>query len=336
MALPSSGQITLNQVNVELGLSGTAQISMNDSAVRTLFDVASGEIEMSDGYGKANEFTFTISSSTQEANLATLATSAGWNGNAPLICNINSGVYVWSDDLSDAGLLINGSYPNGLIVNNSGLVMGKGGASGVGYSAADKAGQPGGDAIEISTSSTVTINNNSGAYIGGGGGGGSPFSAGGGAGGGAGGARGEYNHAYGGQGGTIGNSGQNGNDPYGQGRPVAIGGGAGGGGGGVDNGGYVRRGAGGGRVFPGSGGGGGAGNVGNGGAGGSAGNNGSNGGYHGYYGGGGGGGGGWGANGGSGSLLPPAILAGGSGGKAIEDNGSSYTLSNSGTIYGAT
>ena len=54
MTLPSSGQITLNQVNVELGLSGTAQISMNDSAVRTLFDDASGQIAMSQGYGKAN------------------------------------------------------------------------------------------------------------------------------------------------------------------------------------------------------------------------------------------------------------------------------------------
>ena len=54
MALPASGQITLNQVNVELGLSGTAQIGMNDAAVRGLFGIASGEIEMSDGYGKSN------------------------------------------------------------------------------------------------------------------------------------------------------------------------------------------------------------------------------------------------------------------------------------------
>ena len=54
MTLPSSGQISLNQVNVELGLSGTAQISMNDSAVRTLFDDASGQISMSQGYGKSN------------------------------------------------------------------------------------------------------------------------------------------------------------------------------------------------------------------------------------------------------------------------------------------
>jgi hypothetical protein len=54
MTLPTSGQITLNQVNVELGNSGTAQISMNDAAVRGLFGIASGEIEMSDGYGKSN------------------------------------------------------------------------------------------------------------------------------------------------------------------------------------------------------------------------------------------------------------------------------------------
>ena len=54
MTLPASGQISLNDVNVELGNTATAEISMNSSAVRTLFEVASGEIEMSDGYGKAD------------------------------------------------------------------------------------------------------------------------------------------------------------------------------------------------------------------------------------------------------------------------------------------
>ena len=54
MALPASGQITMNQVNVELGNSGTAQIDMNSAAVRGLFGIASGEIEMADGYGKSN------------------------------------------------------------------------------------------------------------------------------------------------------------------------------------------------------------------------------------------------------------------------------------------
>ena len=54
MALPASGAISLNQVNVELGNSGTAQIGMNDAAVRGLFGIASGEIEMADGYGQSN------------------------------------------------------------------------------------------------------------------------------------------------------------------------------------------------------------------------------------------------------------------------------------------
>ena len=330
MALPSSGQITLNQVNVELGNSGTAQISMNDSAVRTLFGIASGEIEMSDGYGKANEFTLTISSSTEEANLATLATSAGWNGTAPLICNVNSGVYLWSDDITVGGLTISGSYANGVTVNNSGFIMGRGGQSGGGLQGTYQQGYPGGDAIEISTSSSVTINNNSGAYIGGGGGGGGGDWGGGGAGGGGGGENGSYNYGYGGRGGTIGQVGANGNDPYNAGRPVAYGGGAGGGGGGGDNTWQVRRGAGGGRIFPGTGGAGGGGNVLAGGNGGAAGNGGTS--RNGFAG---PGGGGWGASGGSAAGSTPNG-PGGAGGKAIEDNGSSYTLSNNGTIYGAT
>jgi len=338
MALPGSGQITLNQVNVELGLSGTAQIGMNDSAVRTLFGIASGEIEMSDGYGKANEFTLTISSNTQEANLATLASSAGWNGSSALVCNINSNIYVWSDNTSNAGLLLTGNFPGGVTVNNSGLIIGRGGNSGRSNNDSGATYSAAGNAIVISSSSSVTINNNSGAYIAGGGGGGSPDAGGGGAGGGSGGANGEYNFAYGGQGGAVGQSGANGNDPYNAGGPIAYGGGAGGGGGGKDSGGRLRRGAGGGRILPGTGGAGGAGNVGAGGSGGSAGNAGSAGGYNSYWAGGGGGGGGWGAGGGSGykAFLPPTYSAGGNAGKAIEDNGSSYTLSNSGTIYGAT
>jgi hypothetical protein len=52
MTLPASGAISLNNVNVELGLTATAQIGLNDAAVRDLFGVASGVITMADGYGK--------------------------------------------------------------------------------------------------------------------------------------------------------------------------------------------------------------------------------------------------------------------------------------------
>ena len=54
MTLPSSGQISLNQVNVELGYAATSQIAMAGGPVRTLFGVPSGEIGMDDGYGKSN------------------------------------------------------------------------------------------------------------------------------------------------------------------------------------------------------------------------------------------------------------------------------------------
>jgi len=66
MTLPASGQISLNDVNVELGYSGTTQVSLNDSAVRTLFEIASGEIEMSDGYGKADFSPWTTTPTFQD------------------------------------------------------------------------------------------------------------------------------------------------------------------------------------------------------------------------------------------------------------------------------
>lgn len=55
MALPTTGSaISLNQVNVELALTGTTAINMNQATVRTLFAKPSGAIAMSDGYGKSN------------------------------------------------------------------------------------------------------------------------------------------------------------------------------------------------------------------------------------------------------------------------------------------
>ena len=79
MALPSSGQITLNQVNVELGNSGTAQIGLGDSAVRSLFDVASGEIGMSDGYGAQSAFAFNLTSNVEAGGVGGDAINTGYS-----------------------------------------------------------------------------------------------------------------------------------------------------------------------------------------------------------------------------------------------------------------
>lgn len=301
MALPSSGQITLNQVNVELGNSGTAQIGMGDAAVRGLFDVASGEIEMSDGYGKSN--VTVISSSVQEMTVSDHISSGG-------TLQISSGVYIWSDSTSTAGMIID--VPCTII--NEGYIIGKGGVSG----------SAGGPAINV-TSSGVTITNSSGAFIAGGGGGGGQGRNGGGGGGAGGG---------GSNGGAIGQVG--GTSP----QNGATGGGAGGGGGATTFSGGIA--GGGGRILPGSGGSGGSGIGPNGGSGGSAGNNGGNGADGGGDSAGswgsGGGGGGWGATGGTGFFRPAgssqSARAGGAGGAAI--SGTSRTLSNSGTIYGST
>lgn len=51
MALQTSGQISLNDVNTELGNASGTSLSLGSTDVRTLFGVASGEIQMSDGYG---------------------------------------------------------------------------------------------------------------------------------------------------------------------------------------------------------------------------------------------------------------------------------------------
>ena len=53
MALPASGAISLNDVNVELGSTATSSITMNDTTVRTLFSQASGIVDMNTGHGKS-------------------------------------------------------------------------------------------------------------------------------------------------------------------------------------------------------------------------------------------------------------------------------------------
>ena len=51
MTLQSSGQISMSDINVELGKSATALISLNDSDARSLAGIPSGQIALSDFYG---------------------------------------------------------------------------------------------------------------------------------------------------------------------------------------------------------------------------------------------------------------------------------------------
>jgi hypothetical protein len=339
MTLPASGAISLNNVNVELGLSGTASIDMGSAAVRGLFGVASGAISMSDGYGKSNEFILTSAGlvngekQRQQISVSSFISSGD-------TMRIPSDIWVWSDNTGIAALTID--IPCTII--NEGKIIGKGG-DGVGRDA----GLPGGRAINI-TSSGVTFTNASGAYIGGGGGA-------------AGSSRNEH-YSGGGGGGAGGGAGGNSIN-----SAATGGGGAAGGAGGALNAAgatppsqYPKApgGGGGGRILPGVGGlpgngsrspgqGGGAGGGGFswantsyeiGGAGGSAGAAGNVNGSNitsSFAHVGAAGGGGWGAAGSiSISYSGFGNANGGAGGAAIVPNGNAYTLSNSGTIYGST
>ena len=57
MALPSSGSLSMSQINTELTNSSTATLNMGATTVRNLFQVLSGPIKFSNGYGKERVIT---------------------------------------------------------------------------------------------------------------------------------------------------------------------------------------------------------------------------------------------------------------------------------------
>ena len=119
------------------------------------------------------DFSLTISSSAQQLNLATYASSNGWNGSAPLVITIASGVHITSSSPSTAAIST-GSCPGGLTILNSGNIHGDGGNGGNAYNGYGPGsnGEAGGHAILVTNSTSLSVTNNSGGVIAGGGGGG--------------------------------------------------------------------------------------------------------------------------------------------------------------------
>lgn len=177
MTIVSSGAIRLSaDIGVELGRPTGTQTSLGESAVRSLAGVATGAISMSNLYGKANQFAFTISTNQAATNLRTLALNAGWNGTSAVVATVASGVIIQQTtqgtDPATAplpSLTINGSWPGGVKLINNGNILGRGGFGGSYNGSNSINGQHGGDAISLGVG--VTIENNG--IIAGGGGGGS-------------------------------------------------------------------------------------------------------------------------------------------------------------------
>jgi len=77
MALQNSGPISFNNINVELNFTGTAQLSLGSAAARTLAGVPSGQIRMSDFYGKSNTGTVFLSAVSIDATTVEYADQSG-------------------------------------------------------------------------------------------------------------------------------------------------------------------------------------------------------------------------------------------------------------------
>src|SRR5690606_216579 len=73
-------------------------------------------------------FKFNISGNVNQANLRTLAVSAGWNQSSKVEATIASGVKIYSSATGTPGLTVNGSWPSGVILINKGTISGMGGA----------------------------------------------------------------------------------------------------------------------------------------------------------------------------------------------------------------
>ena len=131
------------------------------------------------GFGVGGSgFTATLSSDALNVNVRSVAVSQGWNEVQKLNFVINSGIYAYSNSTGTAGLIVSGTFANGVELTNNGFIVGRGGNGGNGGrmapfdtygSIAGTGGSAGG--LALSVASSLTLNNNG--TIGGGGGGGS-------------------------------------------------------------------------------------------------------------------------------------------------------------------
>jgi hypothetical protein len=182
MALPTSGPLTLAQIQTEFGGSnpislseyyaGGANVPAGTSGTYGAVP-SSGTISIRNFYGTqktAPTFTATISSNQDRLNLRSWALANGWNGSSPATITLASGVWIYSATTATAALTIDGSWPGGVTLINNGNIVGMGGNGGTAPTfTGNGPGAGGGTGIAVSTS--VTIQNNSNVAGGGGGGG---------------------------------------------------------------------------------------------------------------------------------------------------------------------
>jgi len=183
MPLPSSGQITLDQMHVEAGGSSTTQGAVNDSDIRSLIGAASGgpNLAFTNWYGASASviINITISSNTNNYNLWNSKGGTYSAGNTTVNLTINSGVTIGATSLGSYAFTTGLGWVTGDVINiiNNGTIKGKAGNGGVGGSSVYNSSA--GNGVGGGTGSPAfrgqfacTVTNNGSVYGGGGGGGG--------------------------------------------------------------------------------------------------------------------------------------------------------------------
>lgn len=178
MTLPASGQISAYDINIEMGVSGTAQRSLNDSTSRTLAGVPSGTISLNDFHGKANRVTINLNASGNNYDIFANRGGTYIAGLSDVI--VSASGLMGSTSISTGALETGSGWAAGdtITVNNYATVEGMAGNGG--YGASDHGGNSGGNyntnrngsagGLAFRASYYVTFNNY--AVVGGGGGGG--------------------------------------------------------------------------------------------------------------------------------------------------------------------
>jgi hypothetical protein len=250
-----TGQIGLSDVNTEVRRPATQpDTTMNESIVRGLAEVVSGQISMNQLRGKTYraQIALTLASNQAGYDLTSNITSnpAYAAGVTDTTVTINPGVTVYGASTSTGGLLIPSGLTSGDTVRvvNQGVIGGRGGNGGHGartYQHSASSGNPGGTGMHVRYPTTMDNvgtmggggggggggaagnSDTPGAYTGGHGGGGASYGPGAGSTTGGGGGGGGHNRGAGGSGGGLGQSGSGGSNCISQWRGPAGGGGHG-------------------------------------------------------------------------------------------------------------
>lgn len=217
MTLQSSGAISINNINTELGSASGTPRSLGDTSSRNLAGVPSGAISLSNFYGKSNELVLDFGTNAMtDVNLRAYADFWGYTNHAKVICKFAGNIDASATSVPAIEV---GSWPAGtavhVIIYGSGQVRGRGGIGGNGSPNVRVAGSPGGaggPAIKatytVPGGCTIEIQGSGSIRPGGGGGGGGG---------------GYYNHSNE-NGGSI--AGQNGGNGYSVGIAATLGGNA--------------------------------------------------------------------------------------------------------------